>query len=334
MKKSQLIVCLMIVMYSQSCIAQSGSTPFGGAILYSMPIPITSLPLYSGQPNDVSSAYLLFQHELEESNYSGTDHFFERLGYGDTSKYIANLLYRVTDDNPLSFFQWLSGSKLPYNYQCPPSYALYALKKSVARIYNDTLRTYALLNADIIAHVRVSDTLMKINPNAYIAKRVVGVTGQIIESIKGKYVPACPLSLGVVPKDKRTLYVPAVPTYAVLADSGTCLQFQYSLDWGKKPQYDDIYYPDSLIDFNGGTWIKPDSEYVVLLKLVGANRDSLNHYFTIESAGPFGSCASMYPVHNGIVYDPNDDFGLGSNALIVDEWKSRLRTRIHFLTHP
>jgi hypothetical protein len=90
-----------------------------------------------------------------------------------------------------------------------------------------------------------------------------------------------------------------------------------------------------LVD-NSGTWIKPDSEYIVFLHLQSVKGDSLYNYFTVKPIwGAFGSSAGMYPVHNGIVSDPFDDFGIGaSSGLSVSVWKTRLRSRINKLINP
>ena len=90
-----------------------------------------------------------------------------------------------------------------------------------------------------------------------------------------------------------------------------------------------------LVD-SSGTWIKPDSEYIVFLSLIQIKSDSSYSYFTVQPLwGGFGSTAGMYPVRGGIVVDPHDDFGIGAaSGLSVTDWKSRLRARIHKLINP
>ena len=89
------------------------------------------------------------------------------------------------------------------------------------------------------------------------------------------------------------------------------------------------YFFDSI----NGSWITPDSEYIVFFAFQGLGAgNSTNFYFTVWPLLQ-GTCAGMYPVRSG--HDPNDDFGIGANVgggLTLSEWKSGLRARISVLT--
>ena len=66
---------------------------------------------------------------------------------------------------------------------------------------------------------------------------------------------------------------------------------------------------------------------------MGIGTDGTLGYFTTFPV-MFGSKAGMFPVADGIVQDPHDDFRLGGTGLTVSEWKSRLRAKIYTFTHP
>jgi hypothetical protein len=89
-----------------------------------------------------------------------------------------------------------------------------------------------------------------------------------------------------------------------------------------------------LIDPTGGWWVKPGHEYIVFLTFFGIGADSTKGYFSVWPGTTVdGSSGGMYPVVNGIVQDPGDDFGLGSN-LTVAAWKAGLRARINSIINP
>jgi hypothetical protein len=156
------------------------------------------------------------------------------------------------------------------------------------------------------------------------------VNSQIIDEIKGKIVPASTITHSLKPMVLPAPYLPAP------ALPGICLEFEYCPEWGRFFGGVEDYVPSKpLNDSINGAWIKPDSEYIVFLHFGPAHGiDTLsrkNMYFTIASFTGFGTSAAMYPIHNGIVDDPNDDFGFGSTALPVREWKARLLARIQKL---
>jgi hypothetical protein len=300
------------------------------ALVYKLPWITIDPPVYPGQPKAVSDAYQFFDKELRQSKLNATDDFFKKMGYGDTSKYFMNAIYRVDDDNPLSFFSYKTEPNV--NYITGPNYAFISFCNNISRMYNDSGITDVLVYSDIISDIRVTDTARKLdaltptNP-----LRMVAVTCQILDEIKGKMVPACPSEylggkISVHPHSTAPFL-----TSAVQADTGGCLQFQYSLDW----HYYNAGFAHKFGDSVNGDWIRKDSEYIVFLSLSYLTSDTAHHYcFTISpSVVVWGSCMGMYPVRNGLVYDPLNDFGFGY-GLTPDEFKSKLRARINNLLHP
>src|ERR1700733_3890151 len=300
-----------------------------GPMVYSLPLLAVVPPSYPGEAVDVSAAYILFDLAMRRYSSPTRDKFISQMAWGDTAKYVAGMVYKVMHDNPIAFAQydgWFPG------YTDEPGHTWGVLLSQIANVCPDTGRTAALINANIIADVLVTDTIGGIDSTALYAKNMVLVTCSILDSIKGKYVPACPELLKSQKKgaSPQLLTPTPFPTYAVSAAPGTYIQFEYCLEWrrtssttgdvgiGTNPLYDSI----------NGTWIKPDSEYIVFLNFQGLGSNSTGFNF---ATWPIlqGSCAGMYPVRGGLVYDPNDDYGIGaSSGLTVSVWKSRLRARI------
>jgi hypothetical protein len=270
------------------------------------------------------------------------DSFISALQYGDTAKFLASALYQIIDDNPIAFEQWSASANrsvgappLPWHYKANPDHARIALQNHIGQIFSDSARAGYILACDYIADVLVLDTAIKYRPFSSVTPDMVLVTSSILDPIKGKQVPGCPLqyssksgSLKRAQSDGDTSFAqvyPCVPTPAV---SGACLNFEYSPEW-QKGIFSDNVKASGLLKDATGWWIKPNGEYIVFLFLQGNGRDTSKYYFTVHPFwGVFGTSGAMYPVVNGIVVDPNDDFGLGSTNLTVADWKSRLRARI------
>ena len=310
--------------------AQSQRMLGNNALVYKLPWITTVPPIYPGQPEAVSEAYQLFDKELRLSKLNETDDFFKRMGYGDTSKCFVNMIYRVDDDNPLSFFSYRTESSR--SYQTGPGYAFNSFCNNISRMYRDSGITDVLVYSGIISDIKVTDTAMKLDTLSHgNPLRMVAVTCQILDEIKGKMVPQCPSDYYSQKSRIHPLSTAPFLTSAVPADTGACLQFQYSLDW----YYDNAGFSHKFGDSVNGDWIRKDSEYIVFLSLSYLTSDTAHHYcFTIMPAVVrWGSCVGMYPVRNGIVYDPRNDFGFGY-GLTPDEFKSKLRARINNILNP
>jgi hypothetical protein len=85
-----------------------------------------------------------------------------------------------------------------------------------------------------------------------------------------------------------------------------------------------------LTDDNGDAWIKKDQEYIVFLNIVTYCNYEDNIYYNLRPVAPESYTFNMYPIQNGYVYDPKDDFGFGT-GLTISQFKSALRTRIDLI---
>jgi len=202
------------------------------------------------------------------------------------------------------------------------------LQTNVTENFRDWAQTGQLLQCDIIADVKISDTVI----NENLVPEMAVVFSTIMDPIKGKKIPSCPPIVKSEPgrRFKSITYYADVDTAA----QGQCLAFEYCPEWSRTAVQigDDVRPFQNPLTDGSGWWIKPDSEYIVFLYLRRVDDDSSTQYFTVYPlSGSFGTQGAMYRVQNGHVVDPNDDFNLGGRDLPVEEWKARLRARIKAL---
>jgi len=236
---------------------------------------------------------------------------------------IASYLYQIQDDNPLTYYDWDGTGIHPHPYKYEPGLAEYAFIKQAWAVAGYI--PGALLSSEIISDVTVSDTVCKQVITSYSSMDQVLVNCVINDEIKGKFVPSCPSLLssrkkGALPQDTT----PVIPLIADTAAAGTCLQFDYSPEWSSGSG-------DEAPTM--GWVIKPGQEYIVFLNFIGIGTDGTLGYFSTFPVA-FGSSAGIYPVVDGFVQDPHDDFRLGGTHFTVSEWKTLLRSKIYSFTHP
>jgi hypothetical protein len=344
------VLLLSAVFAASSLRAQlhGGSSYPLGALEYSLPVLTAMPPVSDSMPSGIITDYLWADELMRTTTSSSITKYIYSLGYGDTLKYLAELLYTVDDNNPLSFYQWeISGWPIgghpdyPWHYKATPAQERIPLENKVGYTFPDTGKAGFLLSCDIIADVSVSDTIISTFPGSLLPNMVL-VNSTINDEIKGQKIPLCiGYDLHTRGKGKITTLSGSVTpwsTYAVPADTGSCLMFEYSPEW-QSGIFTDAPSPLTPVLSNStGWWIKPGGEYIVFLYVHGVNGDTSNGYFTIDPFwGVFGTQGAMYRVVSGHVVDPNDDFGLGasvSGGLTVSDWKTRLRARIYNILHP
>jgi hypothetical protein len=315
---------------------------YHGALLYAFPHLGTVPAVNPNQPTNIQTDYLWLNDAFADVKPGfAMAGYIQSLTYADTLKYLGSVLYEVVDDNPITFARWATASTWPYHYGAAPGQIRVTLQSQFSKVAGDTNRTAFLLDNDIIADVTVTDTQQYMWPSDPATPRSVVVTCDILDRIKGQSVPQCVFLYKAHSNGKiQTLSVPFPPIMAdtVPATSGTCFQFEYRPNWrlGIPPDY--TYPGQPELTDSTGDWIKKDSEYVVFLNFVGVWSDSANSYYSLSpDHGWFGSNAGLYPVRGGVVYDPNDDFGIGASVgggLTVSQWKTRVRAKISSIVTP
>jgi hypothetical protein len=135
-------------------------------------------------------------------------------------------------------------------------------------------------------------------------------------------LPSC--SSGQAVKDKEHISL-----------AGNCLQFCYSPQEDLTGSYigDVKYTADSMVDNQGMPWVRLGMEYIAFLSLDIVGKDSLSMYYTLYPAKWHTSQGGLYPIISGVVSDPENNFGFGTNRSVSD-YISSLRKRIYKLTNP
>ena len=297
--------------------------PFAGPLYFSFPLLSQYPPLSVSMPYSVLIGYVGFDSVARRAEQSVVEQTLRNLTYSDTAKQAARFLYEMTDYDPILLFQWLNTSPTAGLYRNAPAYIRRRFTGAFDSIAPEKLNAAPLLMADYILHIHVEHTVASVDTASVYAKSAQLVTAYVVDTIKGRRIPFC---LNEQFGAKNTIR----PQNA----AGACVNFDYRLEWRRFNHSNRISRDDSsLVDGSGNAWIKPGHEYVVFLRFASLRRDETNNYATLIPITGWGTMACMYPVINGLIYDPYDDFGYGS-ALTIANFKSALRRNIHTLTHP
>jgi len=325
-----------------------GQSTFHGLIHFHFPQLTSNPPITTGMPYDVLMTYI-YVDSLCRNVYGNTiDSVINQMGNPYMS-YVAKYLYETVDYDPVRFYQWRwtdLGNRYVHtslHNGASPGFinSEVGMRIHQKNIFADSQKTELFLQADYIADVQVNYTVEGSHPGAFgLPLHMVKVTSTVLDPIKGQVLPDCTPDPGVpIIKEKQQ--------EGKIADAtGGCLQFQYAYNWlrlgmGLNRQdslgnyytiVNDSTFGDSV---TGYRWIQPDSEYIVLLSLT-YDRDPTDSGRAFASLLPIrwsGSCGGMYPVRNGHVYDPYNDFGFGT-GLTVAQFKAALRNKIYSITHP
>jgi len=267
-------------------------------------------------PYDVLIAYVALDTLSRNGNLNDIREFLKRQSYNDTIKYIYKYYYKVVDYDPIKFF--LSMKYYGVLVTTPQTLIENEIIETVKRVSPNVSLDYALLKSSIIAKIHVIDTNSIIDTNAkYQGKYIQIVNSLILDTIKGKVTPTCKTVEQIkIDSDYKNKYT---KTLSVQAD---CLQFNYCLDWTRGGTYG-----PTLRDNLGNPWIKPNQDYIVFLSLVLECDDSTGVYYCLRPTWPESYTFRMYPINNGIVYDPKNEFGFGL-SISSEEFIEKLKIRI------
>jgi hypothetical protein len=246
----------------------------------------------------------------------------------DTARKILRVYYAMADYNPILFqsaIMYMRGSA-----NSPWVISSEIGKKLIPTIWKDTLqkqRLYrGLFTSDYILHVRVIDTI-----EFHTTYTEIVVSAEVLDVIKGQVLVPCGdegLRQVSLPKPN------AIGNLTLSNDPSRCILFSYSPNWFRYVGGDDIDWAFLNETEELGRILVPGTEAIVMLEFgVLCIGDSSVFY----SLAPINiknrpsertSCGQgIYPVVDGIVQDPMDDFGFGTN-LSVEQFKQRLRERI------
>jgi hypothetical protein len=251
--------------------------------------------------------------------------FLDRQTDGDTLRHIMRHYYATIDWDPVRYF--LARLSEQHFKDISPSQLQSRLLNNIKRAVPspNKLLDYSLCQSHFIAHIKVLDTLTVIDTSAEPLGTVIKiVTAEIVDTIKGHYVPSCRDKSNILVSnttnniasiDIGSIYANADPPIQH-ADPGKCFQFHYCPDW--------LYYGQPILN--------KDSEYIVFLNFLYLGNSNGKIYYEFRSVGADSYEFLMYPINNGIVYDPKNEMGFGLN-LTVDQFKAAIRNRISYIVN-
>ncbi len=273
---------------------------------------LDAFPPYSTDMSyDVLLAYVALDSVSHYANRYEVSQFLERQTFNDTIQTIMRYYYQMKDYDPIKYTQSESYRRMS-KIECTLSNIDSPLNKMIKELSPNSLLDYTLCRADYILEIKatnidvVSDTTTS-GP----AKEVREIYCEVIDTIKGKRIPYFVSSPSMLTKDNRKDNITMGPMR-----TDTNFVFHYSPYWG------------SLTDDEGQPWIKEDSLYIVFLTTVFCCQDSSGIYYHLRPVWPESRTFGMYPILNGKVHDPGNDFGFGT-GITASEFKRRLRERIN-----
>jgi hypothetical protein len=327
-KEAKRVATLFFLVILSSCCYFSQSNA-QHAVKWQVPILTQNPANMSGIRLDVKRGYMIgdsIEHTVNDSDHHLVHGFSDR----DTLHEMFRYLYRMKDNDPILFYAW-SIQGLPYGtYYQTPQWELNSLKaRSYILTRNlDSGWATALSFADYILDVQVEDTASHYDTRSRLASHVIAVSARVIDTIKGRHYLSCTDAHSLPASDSRGPVLGHTASSQVDVGDG-CLQFEYRpgilrIGAGKhgSPRDSNTVMPD------GSPWIKKGMRYIVLLQLERIYEDdtALRSVFLSPIGSPT-TCAGMYPVIDGIVWDPHNDLGFGT-GIRVEDWKRALRSRI------
>jgi hypothetical protein len=315
--------------------SQSPSPYVDGALIQSFPLPTVTPPLTSDMPFDVMIGYIIGDSAARSLSIEQRGRLLFTMTYSDTLRYVLKYLWKMVDYDPVRFYQWGSYRPTSNYYPSPPAVLHSMLLERAEKVYPDAKRTVMLSTASVIVHVRVNSTQDKIDTKAVHAKHAVLVTTTVVEPIKGQRIPKCWIDSRTKGESNRSIATALATSVGDQpATPGACLQFEYRLEWTRLNHSMATTNLDStLVDSDGKQWVQPNTEYIVFLDFTGLGRDASFDYAVLTPAAWFGTTCSMYPIKDGKVYDPYDDFGFGT-GLTPEQFKAALHAKINSITNP
>ncbi len=322
MKKIYLLLAIILATVVNLNAQQPPCMPDYLGLTYQISYPSDCPPLSMYMPLDVLIGYIAMDSVSSNGNYKNLINFIARQTYNDTLRKIMRYWYKTKDYDPIKYQLYLfQGCQNEHIIKSNiETMILNEMKKvSPQRFIDETL-----IASDIIAHIRVVDTVKREDTTAIIAKTSYIATCKILDTIKGKVIPECKdLTINfpaILEKKNNNKFQNIAP--------GSCIQFEYCLEWERGEKFSELY----LIDTNGLPWIKKDKEYIVFLETrivcVDDSNDSNIYYTLFPLRMNHSYSVSMYPINNGFVVDPYNEFGFGT-LVPVSEFKNALRGKIN-----
>ncbi|MFP4528154.1 MAG: hypothetical protein ACLFQX_06365 [Candidatus Kapaibacterium sp.] len=286
---------------------------------------LQNIPPYSlNMPYDVLLGYIALDSVCNYASRAAYKEFLSRQNYNDTLRYIMRYYYKVVDYDPIIFKQYLYQADID---SINPANVRSDISKLIAHSPTPFIHKM-LLNSFYIAHVRISDTIRTVDTNAMTCKNGIIVTAEVLDLIKGQRLPNCTDYNYPYKYNEKSDRNDKASAYPSLPDP--CLQFYYCLEWHRGVNPDDRVNMNDLkaVDSHGNPWVKKDKEYIVFLNLIFNCRHQGKYYLSAFPSTSVSETLSMYPIENGMVQDPGNEFGLGTSVPLAT-FKNALNSLIN-----
>jgi hypothetical protein len=315
------VLCTLFIFAFCSTVSQAQvvTQPMKSDVAFQINVPViqTFPPLQPWMPRTVTHGYLYFDSLCSTTTREAIDSITSTYTNGDTLTYPVKLLYEMDDYDPVTFNQWLHITPSLAHYKTAPGYVYLNVMRQVAAFVTDTQRTAMVWGPDYIARVKINSvqTFDSATAPQFHGQIIVGC--QVLDTIKGIEFPPKTQTFTAPSKessesgatnDLRFLYAPAPPRK--LPPQGT-------IDSLKIRLRDNFRNPSLAIG----------REYMVFLSVQFLGNDSTTFVMTMEPTKFKFSAGGLYPIQNGIVEDPDNDFGFGAN-LPVSSFIAAIRNRI------
>jgi len=273
-------------------------------------------------PYEIMKSYLWIDLNCKNTSINSFEKFLNNSNLNsDSLKTVLKYYYQFWDYNPImAFSTWWS----KFYYSNPANSDAIIPLCSLDRLLRNRLKELngppfdllSLVTAGVIAQVKIDSTVIRYINEENRKQLIVFCT--IIDTIKGKIIPTLKdVSILSDPKNYHDP-IPGIQS----AKPGSKFQFAYNLD-ELRPCPD----PRPIVDSLGNPWTKIGKEYIVFLFPLGVCADSINNYYFLTPLG-YGSCVyHMFPINDGIIYNPLNEFGV-SDGSSIDVFKEKLRELI------
>ncbi len=323
MKAEFLIIIICVLIYNLSsllfCQNHDNLPNYQGTFFYYSNISVMP-PLNTDMPFDVMIGYIALDSLRRNGDYSLFKEFINNQTYNDTIRTIFKYYYKMLDWNPMLFQSYIKNTdycKLP----------LPIIQDEIVEKYfniSPSRGNSLVALSYFIYHIRVLDTLRFIDSTSFTYQRGLKCYSEILNIHKGNILESnCNIQENNLSVKNNDIYNDS------LQINNPILCFDIRLDWYRGEDIGDVVligndnYPwcrikEKMVDSLNIPWIKSNQEYIVFLKPVLIDyHDNYNKYqlFPVD-------CNSLtkgiYPIINGYVQDPSNDFGLGTSVPYLD----------------
>lgn|GEM_PF-2362091 len=309
---------LKVISQNPPCFPEFNNQTYKVSVLKQIP------PIDSSMPDDILDAYKTFDSLILNVHNIIFTRFLDNQSFmSDSLKFIRRAFYKLVDYDPLNYFLWTWNS-VPYGTYLNKLEEI-IIHKSI-EFSEQPQFDEILLKTHHILHVKVIKNYERYDSSALIAKSAIISECEILDVIKGKFKLDCN-NYDVLTFKKTTTF-----------SKNKCVQFGYAIEQfrgkniiGVFTNLDDttMKAPNIKMENDDGTpWIRENSEYIIFLEYHPICEEGGFKYISLSNLFLPSHTGFMYPIKNGKVIYPKDEFKSFGNGLTTKEFKTILKNRI------